>query len=45
VVFHVQGSTKQSAAELPSYVGAADALRVLCVEDDEQSPPRSSGNG
>jgi two-component system response regulator ChvI len=37
VVFHVQGSTKQSAAELPSYVGAADALRVLCVEDDEQS--------
>jgi two-component system, OmpR family, response regulator ChvI len=35
VVFHVQGTSKQSAAELPSYVGGADALRILCVEDDE----------
>src|ERR1700733_13551432 len=36
VVFHVQGTSKQSTAELPSYVGGADALRILCVEDDEQ---------
>jgi two-component system, OmpR family, response regulator ChvI len=35
VVFHVKGTSKQNAAELPSYVGA-NALRILCVEDDEQ---------
>jgi two-component system, OmpR family, response regulator ChvI len=31
----MQGTPKQSVAELPAYVGGTGALRVLCVDHDE----------
>ena len=31
----MQGTPKQSVAELPAYVGGTAAVRILCVEDDE----------
>jgi two-component system response regulator ChvI len=34
-VIHVQGTPKQSVAELPAYAGGTGAIRIMLVADDE----------